>query len=217
MLEDLAHSWYGFWAIAFVIVVLDSAVLLAPGEFAFSFDKDGRPRLRVPAAPFVMRGKDLLFASLEYFARPFFVSSIASSLEADEAPLQALRHLSARCRAMCAYSYVAAAVLVVVGPIVAFNAGISVALVVALPIIYLNAVVALLAVFTSRADFGLSPTRFGSLAFELLVCPVLIMNLNKRLIDRGWIVPNTLSLIRGDDALLRRVNQNLDYHGVKAQ
>ena len=211
MLESIAHSPLGFWIIALIIVVLDSAVLLAPGEFAFAFDTNGRPRLRIPAAPFVVRNKDLMFTAGTYFARAFFVSSIASPQHADAAQLDELRRLAARCRAMCAYSYVTAAVLILAGPAASLYVGISLALVGALPILYLNAIVTLLAVFVARRDFDMSPRRLGSLAFELLVCPALVVNLNKRLVDRTRIVPNTAQLIGADEALLRRVEANLDY------
>lgn len=215
MLESIAHSPFGFWIIALVIVLLDSAVLIAPGEFAFAFDRNGQPRLRIPAAPFVVRNKDLLFASLSYFAKAFFVSSTASAQHVDEAQMNELRRLAARCRAMCAYSYVTAAVLVVAGPAASLYFGISLTLVGALPVLYINAILTLLAVFVARKDFDMSPGRFGSLAFELIVCPALVVNLNKRLIDRTRMVPNTAQLIGADDALLRRVNANLDYLHVE--
>jgi len=89
--------------------------------------------------------------------------------------------------------------------------GIGLALLGVLPVLYLNAVVALLAVFVTRGDFNLSTAQFASLAFELIVCPALAANLNKRLIDRTRLMPSTLRLIGHDEGLLRRVNANLEY------
>jgi hypothetical protein len=211
MLETIASSWFGFWAIAIVIVLLDSATLIAPGDFAFAFDRQGKPRLRLPAAPFLVRQKDLMLASLAYFAQPFFISSIHVADDSRDAGLVELRALAGRCRAMCAYSYLAAAMLVVVGPVASLYFGIVLTLLAALPVLYLNAVVALLAIFMTRGDFNLSNRQFAALAFELIVCPVLVVNLNKRLIDRARLVTSTLHLIDRDQTLLRRLNANLEY------
>jgi hypothetical protein len=209
-METIASSWFGFWAVAIVIVLIDSATLVSPGEFAFAFDRQGEPRVRIPAAPFMVRQRDLMLASLSYFARPFFVSSIHSPDDRG-AGLAALRTLAARCRPMCAYSYVAAAVLVVVGPLASLYVGVGPTLLGALPALYLNAVVALLAIFVTRRDFNLSAGPFAALAFELIVCPALVVNLNKRLIDRARVTPSTLHLIGRDEELRRRLNQNLEY------
>lgn len=210
-MAEFANSWFGFWAVAIVIVLLDSASLIAPGEFAFAFDRQGAARVRIPAAPFMVRQKDLMLASLSYFARPFFVSSIHSPDDRGDAGLAELRALSARCRPMCAYSYLAAAILVGVGPLASLFFGIGLTLLATLPVLYLNAMVALLAIFVSRSDFNLSTGQFASLAFELIVCPALAVNLNKRLIDRARLVPSTLRLIGRDERLLQRLNANLDY------
>src|SRR5262249_30722144 len=75
MLETIASSSFGFWTIAALIVVLDSIVLLAPGEFVFAFDRRGKATVRAAASPYLVRNKDLSFATLVFFARPFFVSS----------------------------------------------------------------------------------------------------------------------------------------------
>ena len=211
MLEAIAGSWFGFWTVAVAIVLVDSATLLAPGEFAFAFDRNGTPRLRIPTAPFLIRQKDLLIPVFGYFAKPFFVSSIGAPDNLDEPRLAELRATAARCQAMCAYSYVTAAALVVVGPLASLNFGIGLALLGILPILYLTAVLALMAIFVTRQDFQLTGGQFASLAFELMVCPALVVNLNKRLVDRTRIVPNTLSLVGDDEALRRRIDANLEY------
>jgi hypothetical protein len=211
MLETIASSWFGFWAIAIIIVLLDSGTLIAPGDFAFTFDRQGAPRLRIPAAPFVVRQKDLMWASLAYFAQPFFISSVRAAEDRGGAGLAELQALAVRCRAMCAYSYVAAATVVVIGPVASLYFGIALTLVGALPVLYLNAVLALLAIFVTRGEFKLPNGRFAALAFELIACPVLVVNLNKRLIDRNAFVPGTLHLTGGDQDLLRRLNANLEF------
>src|SRR5262249_18696621 len=77
MLETIASSGFGFWGIAGLIVVIDSVVLLTPGEFVFAFNRDGKPVVRAAATPYLVRNKDLSFASLTLFARPFFVSCVS--------------------------------------------------------------------------------------------------------------------------------------------
>jgi hypothetical protein len=40
---------------------------------------------------------------------------------------------------------------------------------------------------------------------------VLVINLNKRLLDRS-VVPNTLQLVGSDQALQHRIKSNLEFH-----
>ena len=63
----------------------------------------------------------------------------------------------------------------------------------------------------ARRELKLSRKALMSLAFEFIVCPVLVINLNKRLLDRS-IVPNTLQLVGDDQTLQHRIKANLELH-----
>jgi hypothetical protein len=210
MLEAVASSSFGFWSIAALIVAIDSVVLLTPGEFVFGFDRHGEPGVRAAAAPYLVRNKDLTFATLVFFARPFFVSSATvPQLRDDE--LAALARQAQQHRSIYLYSIVTAFLLVAAGPALTAFRDISSALLVVLPVLYANAIIALSDVIATRRELKLSRKALLSLAFEFIVCPVLVINLNKRLLDRS-IVPNTLQLVGGDQALQHRIKANLEFH-----
>jgi hypothetical protein len=210
MLETIASSSFAFWSIAALIVVIDSVVLLTPGEFVFGIDRHGKPVVRAAATPYLVRNKDLSFASLIFFARPFFVSS-ATVREVSDDELAALRRQAAAHRSIYLYSVVTAFLLVAAGPALTVLRDISSAMLVVLPVLYANAIIALADVIAARRELKLSRKALLSLAFEFIVCPVLVTNLNKRLLDRS-IVPNTLQLVGPDQALQHRIKANLEFH-----
>jgi len=209
MLEAVANSSFGFWTIAALIVVLDSIVLLAPGEFAFAFDRRGKAAVRAAASPYLVRNKDLSFA-LAFFARPFFVSSAAVP-DVSEEELDALAGRASQHRSIYLYSVVTAFLLLAAGPGLTAFLGVPTALLIVLPALYANAIVALIDVIAARRQFKLSGKALWSFAFELIVCPVLVTNLNKRLLDRS-VVPNTFQLVGDDRALQSRIKANLEFH-----
>jgi hypothetical protein len=210
MLEAIASSSFGFWSIAALIVVIDSVVLLSPGEFVFAFNRRGGPVVRAAATPYLVRSKDLSFASLIFFARPFFVSSVTIR-EVPDDELVALARQASQHRSIYLYSAVTAFLLVAAGPALTTLLDISSALLVVLPVLYANAIIALADVIAARRELRLSRKALLSLAFEFIVCPVLVINLNKRLLDRS-IVPNTLQLVGGDQVLQHRIKANLEFH-----
>ena len=210
MLETIASSSFGFWSIAVLIVVLDSIVLLAPGEFAFAFDRHGKAKVRAAASPYLVRNKDLSFASLFFFGRSFFVSS-ATTPDVSEEELNALARQASQHRSVYLYSAVTAFLLLAAGPALTAFLGIPIALLIVLPALYANAIVALIDIVLARRQLKLSGKALSSLAFELIVCPVLVTNLNKRLLDRA-VVPNTFQLVGDDHALQSRIKANLEFH-----
>jgi hypothetical protein len=210
MLEAIASSSFGFWSIAALIVVIDSVVLLTPGEFVFAFNRHGKPVVRAAPTPYLVRSKDLSFASLIFFARPFFVSSVTIR-EVPDDELVALARQASQHRSIYLYSAVTAFLLVAAGPALTTLLDISSALLVVLPVLYANAIIALADVIAARRELRLSRKALLSLAFEFIVCPVLVINLNKRLLDRS-IVPNTLQLVGGDQVLQHRIKANLEVH-----
>jgi len=212
MLEAIASSSFGFWSIAALIVVIDSVVLLAPGEFVFAFNRHGKPVVRAAATPYLVRNKDLSFASLIFFARPFFVSRVSVPDVSDD-ELAALARQAGQHRSIYLYSGVTVFLLVAAGPALTVLLDISSALLVVLPVLYANAIIALADVIAVRRELKLSRKALLSLVFEFIVCPVLVTNLNKRLLDRS-IMLNTLQLVGGDQALQHRIKANLEFHAL---
>jgi hypothetical protein len=210
MLETIASSSFGFWSIAALIVVVDSVVLLTPGEFVFGFNGHGKPVVRAAATPYLVRNKDLSFATLIFFARPFFVSCVSVPDVPDD-ELVALARQARQHRSIYLYSVVTAFLLVVMGPALTVLRDISSALLIVLPVLYANAIIALSDVIAARRELKLSRKVLLSLAFEFIVCPVLVTNLNKRLLDRR-LVPNTFQLVGSDQALQHRIKANLEFH-----
>jgi hypothetical protein len=66
-----------------------------------------------------------------------------------------------------------------------------------------------------RSELKMPMRRFLYVFFEFLVCPPIVINLSKHLIDARATVPNTLQLIGADSAVRARIDANLDYHGIK--
>lgn len=211
---DLLLAWkYSFWTIAFLIVALDSMVLLAPGEFAYSFGRDRRPRVRIAAMPFLLRARELMFAPAAFFARPYFVSSI-NAADAGKTQIAELRALAIRQRFIGTCSVLAIVLAFVAGPILTAEIDIGHALLAVLPLVYLNALFALVAFAVARNTWKISPQSLAFIAFEFIVCPFLVVNLNKRLAYRAAAVPNTFQLIGGDDGARSRILANLEYHDI---
>jgi len=207
---DLLPTWeHSFWAVALLIVAVDSMILLPPGEFCFAFGRDGRPRVRATTVPFLVRGRELMLAPVSFFARPYFVSS-ANAPDVGKAQLADLCALANSQRLIGLCSVTAAALAFVAGPLLTAQWDIGSALVIILPLIYANAAIAVTAIAVSRQAWRLSTASVFYTAFELLVCPVLAVNLNKRLAYRSVAVLNTFQLV-GDEAARSRIRANLEY------
>src|SRR5207244_10382036 len=132
--------------------------------------------VRAAASPYLVRNKDPSFASLIFFARPFFVSSATAPDVAEEELAVLARQASHR--SVYLYSAVTAFLLLGAGPALTAFLGIPTALLIVLPALYANAIVALVDIVLARRQLKLSGKALSSLAFELIVCPALVTNLN---------------------------------------
>jgi hypothetical protein len=214
MLDYVANSTLGFWAFALLIVLIDSAVLLKAGEFTFRLETDDRVELRLPAAPFLVRNHELVFALVSYFLRPFYLSSIRapSTVRADK--LHELRPVHAVHRVLGLFAGAAFLLIVVVGPAVSAAWGINLALFSVLPALYANSLAALVCVFRHRRALGTTNSDLSRLAFELLACPVLAVNVVKKLTMRRNLVLNTWELAGKNPELRNRINAALECFAV---
>jgi len=150
---------------------------------------------------------------VSYFARPYFMSSV-NSTNAGKAQLAELRVLSKSQRLVGLCSAAGGALAFVAGPIITAQLDIGNAILAVLPLIYANAAIAMITVAASRKAWRLSAQNIFYIGFELLVCPVLVVNLNKRLAYRAVAIPNTFQLIGDDSHARERIRANLEYQDI---
>jgi hypothetical protein len=208
IIEAIASSSFALWLVALAIVLIDSILLLAPGEFAFCFRRDGRPDLRIPRTPFVMRNRDLVVTSVSFFARPFFVASVNLPQGANGVRLEDLRDIARRSRWLSVYCCVAC-VAIVAGPVLTAYFGIGLALLCTAPVLYLNALCAAIFLVANRKSLAGALRSVPLVCFELAVCPILAVNLYKHVIDRDRIF-DAREMIEADEQLEQRLQTNLE-------
>jgi len=209
MFYELANSRLGFWVVAVLIIIGDGALLLRPGEYLFSFKSDGKPSIRVPATPFIMRNRELILSSVLYFAVPFFLCTLDMNVEKTK-KLRHLHRMHRCCRSIAVFPVSTFVVTTIIGPSVALIYGNPIALTALLPVLYLNAIFALIFVYSKRHAFKIPPRYFVRLCFEFILCPALVTNLNKRITIRPILFVNASPLIHLDTTLQSRVQNNLD-------
>lgn len=209
MFETIAASSFGFWTVALVIVLLDSAVFLAPGEFIVHLGKTGNAEIRVPAAPFLLRNRELVFTLFSRYSRPFYVSSIVAPKSATNDVLERLREPTVVRRWLSVHGYVALSLLALIGPALTMLVGISNAILLGLLGLYVNAIAALMVVAVNRKLFGVGKDLVARLALELILCPALAATMNKRFAKREPL-PNTWQLTDDVEGLRPRIQANLE-------
>jgi hypothetical protein len=214
MLEYAANSTVGFWAFAIAIVLIDSAVLLKAGEFTFRLEADDRVELRLPAAPFLVRNHELVFTLVSYFLRPFYLSSISAPAAARADRLHNLREVHAVHRVLGLFAGAGLLLIVVIGPAVSAAWGVNVALFSVVPLLYANSIAAFAYVFRQRHVLGTTNSDLSRLAFELLACPVLAVNVVKKLTMRRALVLNTWELAGKNPELRNKINATLECFAV---
>jgi len=209
MLDAIASSTLGFWICALAIVLIDSAALLKAGEFAFRLRANGGFDVRLPRAPFLVRNHELVFTLVTYFVRPFHLSSISSpAAQADK--LTEVQQLDAPYRALSLFAATSLALIVLAGPLVSLTTRIEVALFAVVPLLYGTSIAALTYVFVNKGALRMTNSDWLRFAFELLACPVLAVNIVKRLTMRRTVVLNTWALVGEDAEIRNRIDANLE-------
>lgn len=211
MLEYVASSTFGFWTVALAIVLVESAMLLKAGEFTFRLGACDRVELRLPAAPFLVRNHELVFALVSCFLRPFYLSSIHAPSKVGGETLHDLRPVRAAHRLLGLFAGAGLLLIVVVGPAVSAGWGINVALFSVVPMLYANAIAAFACVLCHRHVLGTTNSDLSRLAFELLACPILTVNVVKKLTMRRNLVLNTWDLAGKNPDLRNRINAALEF------
>jgi hypothetical protein len=195
--EFLAHSALGFWIIALLIIIVDSSLLLAPGRVTFTIGHRLNVKIRIVDYPFLLRGKEPLITLLTYPLAPFFISSIDQPLQGrDSVKRLLLRHkrLTHNCGHLASLAFISLVLVSIVGPLVSLQYGIERALIATLPAEYLIAVFGAAVLYLNRSIYELSRSDLAHIALELLLCPILLVNILKKIATRQRLV-STIDLM----------------------
>jgi hypothetical protein len=180
----LAHSPIGFWIIALLIIICDSTLLLTPEEFTFAFGGRLKVRLRIVENPYLLRHKEPIITLFAYPIAPFFISSMAEPSQGRNATGRFLlrQKRAARDSRQLTHLALLSFVLVsVVGPVVSLQYGIDRALFMIVPALYVSAFFGATIIFYNRSIFGFYGRDLARLYIELLICPILLVNIFKKI------------------------------------
>lgn len=217
MLDQLASSTFGFWIVAVVIVAVDQAILLTPGTFAFTTLSADRARLRISNAPFTLRNKELVSSLVSFPFQFFFVCSTA----APKRTPQQTRRLLARMHRLSGHNApltilsMLAALILIAGPFIAASRGVALSIIVLLPLLYLLSLAGGIVIWWMRKPFGLSQISVLKLAAELVLCPVFIVNVSKRvaLAQRPRLAPSEVAACTAHpEQTLAAIDRNLQFY-----
>lgn len=218
MLEDLAASRFGFWVVAWIMTLGDSALLLDPCKFVFTVPRNLRPKLNSSAVPFTLKNKELIFTIYAVPFRLFLVSDVSAP---DRGPRNTFKMLSTsyrkerRARSLVLVALLAM-LLLMMGPIMSALRGAPFSIIMLLPFLYALGVTASAIIWTRRKSFGLSSGAALKISAELILCPVCVVNVLKRIsLAQSW-QPNTVSVAQfcsSPKEALRAVSENLEFHG----
>jgi hypothetical protein len=217
MLGEIASSRFGFWVVAAVLAAADSTFLLKPGKFAFSVSSTNQVRIRISQSPFTLRNSELAVSLLSFPFQTFFVSDVdASSLPAQQT-LKALSHLRRFSRQNNIFSALAmlAATSLVLGPCIAALMGIQRSIILLFPPLYLLAITASVLLWQRRRRLSFSKVIALKICAEIILCPVLIVNLSKRISLAQTSKLNTFELVpftTFPDHTLHAIRENLSHH-----
>lgn len=218
MLEDLAASKFGFWVIAWIMTLADSAFLLEPRKFVFTVPRNLHPNLKSSSVPFTLHNKELIFAIYSVPFRLFFVSDISAPYGGRRDTFKMLSTTYRRERRARSLVVVAsiAVLFLIVGPLIAAVRGVQFSIVALLPSLYALGIAASVLIWARRKSFGLSSGAALKISAELVLCPVCVVNVLKRIsLAQSW-QPNTLSvahLCSSPKEALTAVSENLNFHG----
>ena len=193
----LANSALGFWCLAIFITVADSVVLLEPAQFTFRFKNGLSANIRATKIPFLILRRELLITLLVYPAKPFHFCSLSSPSQ-NRIKLRNLlrkqRKLDDKVWLLTVFSINAIVLLCFVGPALSLRYGIQASFLFVWPAIYANAILILVVLWINRRQLKLSHRELFIHAFDFLICPILAINVWKKLACRNQLIPNAESL-----------------------
>jgi hypothetical protein len=197
MLEDIASSRFGFWIVALVMVAVDSSFLLKPGKFVFSVSASNLVNIRIASPPFLIRNKELVCSLLSFPFQLFFISDVETSERTTgRETLKALSRLRRVSRQNTIFSIlsVCGITLLVLGPLLAATRGIQTSILSVFPPFYFLALTTSTILWRRRRKFGLSDRTVLKISAEIILCPILLVNISKRISLAQKLVLNTYRL-----------------------
>jgi len=217
MLEEIASSRFGFWIIALIMVAADSSFLLKPGKFAFSISRANQIRLRISSSPFTLRNRELASSFLSFPFQLFFISDIdALERTAREtfSALSRMRRLSRQTTIFSALSAISM-FLIALGPCVAAISGVQISIMILFPLLYGLAIATSVLLWRRRRRFGFSNGTVLKMSVEITFCPVLLVNISKRLSLAQESELNTFklaSLSSSPEKTMAAIRENIRCH-----
>ena len=108
-----------------------------------------------------------------------------------------------------------AALILIAGPFISASRGIALSIIVLLPLLYLLSIAGAVVLWRMRKRFGLSNGTTIKLAAELVLCPVLIVNVSKRLSlsQAVRLAPSDVAAFSvAPEQTLAAIDRNLRFH-----
>jgi hypothetical protein len=219
MLEDIASSRFGFWIVASIIVAIDSSFLLRPGKFAFSVSLSKGLKIRTSASPFLILNKELVWSVLSFPLQLFFISDVDSSEQTTGREIfKALSRKKRMSRQTAVFSGIAAGAmtLLLIGPCFAAIRGIQSSIVLIFPPFYLLAIATSILLWLKKRKIRLAERTVLKISAEIILCPVLLVNLPKRLsLAQKELELNTYRLALLSDSPMRTlaaIRESIGFH-----
>jgi hypothetical protein len=216
MLEDIASSRFGFWIVALLMAAIDSAFLLKPGSFAFSVSSKNLVWVRVSPSPFTLRNKELASSLLSFPFQLFFISKIDEPARTARETLYSLSHMRRLSRQIAVFSIlsVLTTIFLLLGPCLAFIVSSQFSIIVLFPPLYAFSILASALLWRRRGRLGLSNRNVARISTEIILCPVLLVNIAKRISLARESEMNTFrlaSLCRVPDQTLAAISETIKY------
>ena len=166
---------------------MDSSLLLAPGRLTYTIEQRLNVRIRIVDCPFLLRGTEPVITLFTYPLAPFFIPSTRHPQQSrDSVKRLLLKHKRLACNSiiLASLALVSLSLVLIVGPLVSLRYGIERALITTLPAAYLTALVGAIIVYLNRSIYDLKNTDLAQIAIELILCPILLVNIFKKIAIR---------------------------------
>jgi hypothetical protein len=205
--------------LAVLLYVYDSALLLYVNEGTLTPTGKGWS-IKTGDSGFTIRGKNLVFPNLLLPHRPVFrlLWNYKEPLTTTPVAWDAERSLY---KTFVPMVYGMAAVLFFTLPAVLFFNRSNIALLTCLALIYINAALTGIALFTSRKQLGLTKGKCWSIFLECLLCPPLNINVIRKIstqrVPSSSLVTAGVSLLKKEewgnlrDELLTQIDNEIEY------
>jgi hypothetical protein len=183
----LAHSPLGFWIVAFLIVLFDSTLLLVPEKFTFTFRNRLNVRMRIVENPYLLRHKEPVVTLFAHPIEPFFISSMDVPSQDRRSTKQVLvqqKRAASNSKQLAHLAFLSLVLVCIVGPVASLQYGIERGLLMVAPALYASALCGAGIVWLNRSTLSLGTRDVAKICIELIVCPVLIINVFKRIAVR---------------------------------